>query len=232
MKNEILYDISDVCKMLNTTSRTLRFYEEKNIISSTNIGISARRQYSESQIEHIKNVLVLRTLGLSIKNIAELQSQKTDLRESILSKRAEIYAYIDSKTKEINLLNDALCNLDAGNNIFTEQIREEYFHNTEILQIATICTNAIIENNTDLLYKYLNPNLINYMPKDIYSIVRADTISQLGEFISIDRIVTDQKYSNRLYSKVTYSKLGLKITFVFNNDKISGLWLGYYETER
>ena len=30
MQKKALYDITDVCKMLGTTSRTLRFYEEKN----------------------------------------------------------------------------------------------------------------------------------------------------------------------------------------------------------
>ncbi|MBR4033904.1 MAG: MerR family transcriptional regulator, partial [Clostridia bacterium] len=66
MYQKSLYDITEVCKMLGTTSRTLRFYEEKGIIQSTTLGTSARRQYSEEQLSLIKNVLVLRTLGLSV----------------------------------------------------------------------------------------------------------------------------------------------------------------------
>jgi len=31
MYQKTLYDITEVCKMLSTTSRTLRFYEEKGI---------------------------------------------------------------------------------------------------------------------------------------------------------------------------------------------------------
>lgn len=80
MEEKKLYDITEVCRMLGTTSRTLRFYEEKGIITSTTIGISDRRRYTEDQLSHIRNVFVLRTLGLSVKAIAELQAEKSDLK--------------------------------------------------------------------------------------------------------------------------------------------------------
>ena len=92
MYQKQMYDITEVCKMLGTTSRTLRFYEEKGIIQSTTHGTSSRRQYTEEQISHIKNVLVLRTLGLSVKAVAELQTKGADLKDAVLSKRAEIYS--------------------------------------------------------------------------------------------------------------------------------------------
>ncbi len=70
-----LYDINTVCNMLGTTSRTLRFYEEKQIIKSTKVFDSPRRQYTAEQIDCIRNVLVLRALGLSISDIRDLQKQ-------------------------------------------------------------------------------------------------------------------------------------------------------------
>lgn len=84
MYQKSLYDITEVCKMLDTTSRTLRFYEEKGIIQSTTVGISSRRQYNEKQISRIKNVFVLRTLGLSVKAIVELQTKGIDLKDAVL----------------------------------------------------------------------------------------------------------------------------------------------------
>lgn len=108
MEQKQYYDITEVCNMLGTTSRTLRFYEAKGIISSTTAGISSRRKYTEDQVSHIRNVLVLRTLGLSIKSIAELQNLGGNLRDAVLEKRAEILASIDTRIREINLLNEAL----------------------------------------------------------------------------------------------------------------------------
>ena len=229
MYQKQIYDITEVCKMLDTTSRTLRFYEEKGIIQSTTVGTSSRRQYTEEQISHIKNVLVLRTLGLSVKTIAELQNSGTDLKDAVLSKRAEIYASIDSRIREINLLNEALSALESGKDIFAEDWQLSSAMNAEEKEIARICTDAILSGDTDTLYEHLSSRLAEYMPRDVYRVVLKDTLAPLGNFVSIDKTVADDMFSNKLYCFIRYSKLGLKITYVFHGGKIDGLWLGYYD---
>ena len=229
MYQKQMYDITEVCKMLGTTSRTLRFYEEKGIIQSTTVGTSSRRQYTEEQISHIKNVLVLRTLGLSVKAVAELQTKEVDLKNSVLSKRAEIYASIDSRIREINLLNEALSVLESGKDIFADDWQLSSAMNAEEKEIARICTDAILSGDTDTLYEYLSSRLAEYMPRDVYLVVRKDTLAPLGDFVSIDKTVADDRFSNKLYCFIRYSKLGLKITYVFHGGKIDGLWLGYYD---
>lgn len=229
MYQKQLYDITEVCKMLGTTSRTLRFYEEKGIIQSTTVGTSARRQYSEEQLSLIKNVLVLRTLGLSVKAVAELQTKEADLKDAVLSKRAEIYASIDSRIREINLLNEALSALESGKDIFAEDWQLSSAMNAEEKEIARICTDAILSGDTETLYEYLSSRLAEYMPRDVYHVVRKDTLAPLGDFVSIDKTVADDRFSNKIYCFIRYSKLGLKITYVFHGGKIDGLWLGYYD---
>ena len=229
MHQKQLYDITEVCKILGTTSRTLRFYEEKGIVHSTKVGTSSRRQYTEEQISHIKNVLVLSTFGVSVKAIADLQIQGADLKEAVLSKRAEIYASIDSRLREINLLNEALSALESGKDIFSEDWKHFSTMNADEEEIAQICTEAILREDTDTLYGYLSPRLAEYMPIDVYRVVRKDTLAPLGDFVSIDKTVADNRFSNQLYCFVRYSKLGLKITYVFHSGKIDGLWLGYYD---
>ena len=228
MDKQPLYDIAEVCKMLGTTSRTLRFYEEIGIIESTTVGLSPRRQYTEEQLSLIKNVLILRTLGLSVKAIAELQSKETDLKEAVLSKRAEIHASIESRMREINLLNEALSALESGRNIFDEKWQSDIEPRAEEREAAIICTEAIVSGECETLYRYLSARLIQYMPKEVYSVVRKDTLMPIGEFVSIESIVVDDKFPNRLYSFVRYEKLGLKITLVFYKGEVDGLWLGYY----
>ena len=225
MYQKPLYDITEVCKMLGTTSRTLRFYEEKGIIQSTTVGTSSRRQYTEDQLSTIKNVLVLRTLGLSVKAIAELQTKESDLKEAVLSKRAEIYASIESRIREINLLNEALSALESGKDIFTEGWQLSSAMNAEEKEIARICTDVILNGDANTLYEYLSPRLAEYMPRDVYHVVRKDTLAPLGNFVSIDKTVADDRFSNKLYCFIRYSKLGLKITYVFHGGKIDGLWL-------
>ena len=229
MYQKQMYDITEVCKMLDTTSRTLRFYEEKGIIQSTTLGTSSRRQYTEEQLSLVKNILVLRTLGLSVKAIAELQNSGTDLKDAVLSKRAEIYASIDSRIREINLLNEALSALESGMDIFAEDWQLSSAINAQEKEIAQICTDAILSGDTDTLYEHLSTRLTEYMPKDVYRVARKDTLAPLGDFVSIDKTIADDRFSNKLYCFIRYSKLGLKITYVFYGGKIDGLWLGYYD---
>lgn len=229
MYQKRMYDITEVCRMLGTTSRTLRFYEEKGIIQSTTVGTSSRRQYTEEQLSLIKNVLVLRTLGLSVKAIAGLQNSGTDLKEAVLSKRAEIYASIESRVREINLLNEALSALESGKNIFNEDWQLSSAMNAEEKEITRLCTDAILNGDDNVLYEHLSPRLAQYMPKEVYCVVRKDTLAPLGDFVSIEKTVADDRFSNKLYCFVRYTKLGLKITYVFHGGKIDGLWLGYYD---
>lgn len=230
MYQKQMYDITEVCKMLGTTSRTLRFYEEKGIIQSTTVGTSSRRQYTEEQLSLIKNVFVLRTLGLSVKVIAELQTKESDLKKAVLSKRAEIYASIESRVREINFLNEAISALESGKNIFAEDWQLSSAMNAEGKEISKICTDAILSGDTDTLYEYLSPRLAEYMPREVYRVVRKDTLAPLGDFVSIDKTVADDRFSNKIYCFIRFSKLGLKITYVFHDGKIEGLWLGYYDT--
>ncbi len=229
MNQKRLYDITEACHMLGTTSRTLRFYEEKGIIQSTTVGISSRRKYTADQLSLIKNVLVLRALGLSIKAIAELQNQGTDLKSAVLSKRAEIYASIDTRVREINLLNQALSAIESGKDIFDRDWKHSTEVESEEVEIAGICTQAILNNDCETLYRYVSPRLAEYMPKDVYNTVRRDALSPLGTFVLVERTVVDEKCQNRICDLVKFSKLGLKITYVFYSGKIDGLWFGYYD---
>lgn len=233
MEQKQYYDISEVCNMLGTTSRTLRFYETKGIIFSTTAGISSRRKYTEDQISNIRNVLVLRTLGLSIKSIADLQNQRGNLRNAVLEKRAEILASIDTRIREINLLNAALSALESGKNIFKDDWQyapKAGAEKVKEFETARICTEAILNEKDDILYEHLSLRLAEYLPKSAYQAVRKDTLAPIGELVSVEKTVAYEKHPNIIYSYIRFSKLGLRIKFVFYSGKIDGLWFDYYDT--
>lgn len=228
MKNE-LYDISEVCDLLGITSRTLRFYEQKGIIESTTDGFSSRRKYTNFQLNNIRNVLVLRSLGLSIKDILKLQYDDTDLKNTIISKRAEIIASIEKRIREINILNDAISVIEAGENIFDTKLKQEVPMNSDLKRIIDECTEAIVFGKTDKLYEHMSENMLQCLPLKVFEKAREDTLSVLGDFVSFDGVEADSKYPNKIYSFVRYERLGLIITFVLNNNKIDGLWLSYFD---
>ena len=228
MNKEKLYDISEVCKKLGITSRALRFYEEKGIVHSTIDQFPSRRKYTQNQIEHIKKVLILRKLGLSINTISKFQEQNIDLKTALLLKRAEIGALIDAKQYEINLINEALAMIDNDKNILEYGFAEsQSLNKIEYETIVSKCTDAIINGDTECFYSYLSETLKEYVPVDAYEKSRMDTLVPLGKFISIDKRVYDKKYSNIIYQYIKYENYGLKIKYVFYDGLIHGFWFEY-----
>ncbi len=225
-----LIDINEVCKLLNTTSRTLRFYEEKGLIESSKEQFSNRRKYSNKQLEKIRNILVLRALGLSIKTIKSLQQADFDLKSAVLERKAAIYASIDTKIQEIDTLNEAITTLENGSDLFNLERRSvtQTITNPH-LEIVNNVVAGILDRNFSILNKYLSDKMQEYIPENVFWKIWDDTTIVCGKFIALDRISADKYHQNVIYQYINYEKIGLKIRFVFYDDKISGLWLNYYE---
>ena len=65
-------NISELSKEFGISSRTLRFYEEKNLICSERDEHSNHRVYSDEKVEKLKQILILRKLGFSVSEIKDL----------------------------------------------------------------------------------------------------------------------------------------------------------------
>ena len=69
------------------------------------------------------------------------------------------------------------------------------------------------------------------MPWEVFNSIREDTLAPLGKYIAVGKVEVDASYPNKIYVFAEFSKLGLKITFVFHGGRIDGLWLGYYNKD-
>ena len=221
-----LYDITFVCSMLGTTSRTLRFYEEEKLISSTRVPGSSRRRYTVPQISRIKTVLNLRSLGLSVREIRELFLQNSDIISAVKEKKETIYALIAENYKTLNKLDDLLSSIENADSYgdMTDLVPTD-----EDESSARICARAIIENDADTLYGYFDDKVKSHLLVETFRKKRAEMIKFLGSYVRIEREERDENYPTVIYEYVRYEKMGVRIKFVFHNGKICGLWLQYCE---
>ncbi len=227
VQKEELYDISAVCEMLGVTSRTLRFYEEKGIIKSIKC-FSNRRKYSQNQLELIKKILVLRSLGLSVSQISEIQKGDSELAQAIIGRKAEIIAKLAELSKTARLLDNALNVIENGGNIFepkTQLPEHAQLQNDFVSEN----TEAFINGEYEKLFDAFGKTMQEYTPLSALKSIVADTVLPLGRFISFEGITRDSGTENVYYSHLRYEKLGLRIKFVVFENKINGLWLSYYE---
>lgn len=223
-----LIDINVVCNMLGCTSRALRFYEQKGIIESTTSPFSNRRQYSEAQIQQIKQVLVLRSLGLPVAKIQELQGKNKTLSEIIAQHKAELVASMVAAGKQYQLLCEAALTLENGGDIFTEQQVPVPNIENEWMTIVERFTDDFLNDRYDWCFERFSDMLKEYLPLTSFKRVIADTLLPLGRFVRKEKFQKDENVSNAYYSFLQYERLGLYIKIVFAKDKIHGIWLNYY----
>lgn len=75
--------IKEVEEQTGLSRSNVRFYEKEKLISPVRNETNGYRDYSESDIENIKKIAYLRTLGISIEDIRNVILGKTILREAI-----------------------------------------------------------------------------------------------------------------------------------------------------
>jgi len=67
-----LVKIKDVSAKYNVSARTLRYYEEIGLVQSTRSGDYAYRLYDEKAVKKLEQILILRKLNVSIKDIQRI----------------------------------------------------------------------------------------------------------------------------------------------------------------
>ena len=75
--------IKDVEKQTGLSRSNIRFYEKEKLIDPSRNKSNGYRDYSENDVENIKKIAYLRTLGISIEDIRSIISEKATLQEML-----------------------------------------------------------------------------------------------------------------------------------------------------
>ena len=81
--------IKDVEKRTGLSRSNIRFYEKEKLIEPSRNESNGYRDYSENDVENIKKIAYLRTLGISIEDIRNIISEKATLKDT-LEKQYEV----------------------------------------------------------------------------------------------------------------------------------------------
>ena len=81
--------IKDVEKQTGLSRSNIRFYEKEKLIDPSRNESNGYRDYSKNDVENIKKIAYLRTLGISIEDIRNIISEKATLKDT-LEKQYEV----------------------------------------------------------------------------------------------------------------------------------------------
>jgi DNA-binding transcriptional MerR regulator len=149
--DEMEYTVQKLGKLAGISPRTLRYYDEMNLLKPARINSSGYRIYGQSEVDRLQQILFYRELGLSLEHIKQIVNNPTfdgakaliDHRSQLLDKRAQldllianVEKTISSKEGKMTMTNNEKFEgfkqkmIDDNEKTYGKEIREKYGDDT------------------------------------------------------------------------------------------------------
>ena len=70
-----MYSTGEIAKLCGITVRTVQYYDQRGLLIPTELSEGGRRMYTSEDVEKLRLLIYLRSLGLSIDDIARIYKQ-------------------------------------------------------------------------------------------------------------------------------------------------------------
>ncbi|MGG3451108.1 MerR family transcriptional regulator [Domibacillus aminovorans] len=105
------YTVQKLANLAGVSARTLRYYDEIDILKPTRINSSGYRIYGQSEVDKLQQILFYRELGVSLDSIKEIVTASSfdgaaalrEHREKLLAKRKQLDLLLANVDKTIAL---------------------------------------------------------------------------------------------------------------------------------
>jgi len=165
-----MYPIGQFSRKTGVSIRTLRYYDEMNLLKPSYISETGRRFYENEDIITLQKITGLKTLGFSLKDIQELMRQSQwDITESLKYQKGEMLRKLVEIKKNIELLEYAI-SLAQSNQV----IEPEIF-------IALIQNNLHMESQQRWLKDYLPNGVVD----EIYAVSNGHNVRYDTQLVNI-----------------------------------------------
>ena len=218
--------ISEVCKLLDTTSRTIRYYEQLGLIHSTRETPSAPRRLDAENIEQLRRILFLRKIGLSLDEITVVFREKTDAAELIRSKSIALSAEITALMERIKLLERVMEAAEKNEDIYALDLqRESEELDASHLKTAEIIAELMLSRRFAEIIPYLRPELREHLTPAYIEQSWERFTEPCGAFVARVKRETEGAIV-RYY--LQFEKVGAVIVIPFKGEMLGGLFLQYW----
>ena len=210
--------------MLDTTSRTIRYYEQLGLIKTVRQSNTAPRRLDEENIERLRRIRFLRKLGIGLDEIGGVIDSDEKAAKLIKLKKAALVAEINELVERANLLTEVIAAVEQGENIYeTDKRLNMPPDHEEMLRIAGECTRLILEHRFEELQGYLDEDMRQMLP-ELLEVGWNVHIKPCGAFVSIgeQKIVADTVI-NRLH----FEKQDVAILTEVHAGIVTNLFLQY-----
>ena len=144
MKGQEVYTTGEIAKMAGVTTRTIRYYDNKGILSPSSHNSSGHRLYTELDFTKLKRILALKYLGLSLEEVKNTESQSFEKEDIISSLRLQK----NIMKNKINYMKTVLHALESAEKSIEDEVDLDWNKTTDIIKI--------LEDEKELLQQYMD----------------------------------------------------------------------------
>ncbi len=85
-----MYTITDITTLTNVSARTLRYYDEINLLKPTAYNVSGYRLYDQATLEKLHRILLYKQFGFSLKTIQQVIDEDHLLKKELLYQQEQV----------------------------------------------------------------------------------------------------------------------------------------------
>lgn len=100
--------ISEVANLTGLNISNIRFYEKKGLLEPDREHDSKYRNYTDSDVRRIKQIILYRKIGLSIDTIYLLLNEKIEMKEALLWQKQDLQLQLHSLQGALELCNQLI----------------------------------------------------------------------------------------------------------------------------
>ncbi len=115
-----MYTMMQVCRELDMTYQTLKFYCNQGLIPNVKRDNNNRRVFDEKDVKWIKDLTCLKKCGMSIQEMKEYLALCLQGKSSIISRKEMLRKKQDALRTTIKELEDSVAYIDWKQNFYDE----------------------------------------------------------------------------------------------------------------
>lgn len=135
--------IKEVEECTGLSRSNVRFYEKERLITPSRNEKNGYRDYSKSDVEDIKKIAYLRTLGISVEEIRNIIEEKESLQEAVRKQSEILKTQISDLDKAKAMCEKMLCSKSVDYKEFqveqyVNQLQEYWDDNKPVFQLDSV----------------------------------------------------------------------------------------------
>ncbi len=122
------WSIQELSKVAGTTSRTLRYYGERGLVTPSRLGANGMRFYDQSALGTLLRIRILRDYGVGLEAIEDVLTRDVDTVAALREHADQMRTHRRELSRRIASLERTIEKMEGGEQLMADEVFEEFDH--------------------------------------------------------------------------------------------------------